>query len=55
MISKGKPLMYVYIQKALYGLLQITIFFYRKLVKDLEANIFQLNPHTPCIENKAVN
>ena len=37
MSSKVKPLIYVQIQKALYGLIHSALLFYRKLVTDLEA------------------
>ena len=44
MISKEKPLLYIQIQKALYGLPYSVLMFYRKLVKDLEACGLQINP-----------
>ena len=37
MSSKGKPLLYVQIQKSLYNLLSSTLLFYRKLLKYLES------------------
>jgi len=43
--------MYVKMNKALYGLLRTALLFYRKLVGDLEAYGFKLNPHDPCIVN----
>ena len=46
-ISKGKPLLYVQIQKALYVLLCSALLFYRKLVKYIEAYGFQINPYNP--------
>ena len=55
MISKEKPLLYVQIQKALYGLLQSVIMFYRKLVKDLEAYGLQIRPYGPCMVNRMIN
>ena len=55
MRSKGKPLLFVQIKKALYGLLHSTILFYRNLVKDLESYGFQINPYKPCVANKMIN
>ena len=53
--SKGVPLMYVKTNKALYGLLRSALLFYRKLVGDLEAYGFKLNPHDPCVANTMIN
>ena len=44
--------MYVHIQKALYGCLNSALFFYEKLVGDLEAHRFEINPYDPCVANK---
>ena len=43
MVRKGKPLIYVKIQKAVYGLLLSTLLLHRKLVKDIEVYGFQIN------------
>ena len=40
----GKPVLYVQLQKALYGCLKILLLFYEKLVGDLEAYGFKINP-----------
>ena len=53
--SKGKSLLYVKIHKALYGLLRSALLFYRKLVGDLEAEGFTINPYDPCVANKLIN
>ena len=45
MSIKGKPLLYVEIQKPLYGLLRSTLLFNRKLVKDIASYGFQINPY----------
>jgi hypothetical protein len=52
---KGTAVLYVKIQKAIYGLLRSALVFYRKLVIDLEGNGFVLNPYDPCITNKEVD
>lgn len=53
--SSGKPILYVQLQKALYGMLKSALLFYRKLVTDLTDMGFQLNPYDPCVANKMVN
>ena len=55
MSIKGKPLLYVQIKKALYGLIHSALLFYRKLVKDLEAYGFQINPYKPCEIKRITN
>jgi hypothetical protein len=52
---KNTPILYVKIQKALYGLLRSALLFYKKLVGDLEGNGFVLNPYDPCVANKVIN
>jgi hypothetical protein len=52
---KGTTILYVKMQKAIYRLLRSALFFYRKLVEDLERNGFKLNPYDPCVANKTVN
>jgi hypothetical protein len=41
---KGSAILYVKMQKTLYGLLRSTLLFYNKLVVDLESDGFVLNP-----------
>ena len=41
--------------KALYGLLQSTLLFYKKLHKDLEGYSFVINPYDPCVVNAMIN
>ena len=53
--SKGKPVLYVKMYKALYGLLRSALLFYKKLVADLEAYGFEINPYDPCVANKIIN
>ncbi len=52
---KGTAVLYVKMQKAIYGLLRSALLFYKKLVTDLEGNGFVLNPYDPCVANKEVN
>ncbi len=49
---KGTPILYVKLQKALYGLMQASLLFYRKLRKEMEQYGFMINPYNPCVANK---
>jgi hypothetical protein len=53
--SDNKPVLYVKLQKALYGCLRSALLFYLKLLKDLEDRVFKLNPCGPCVANKVIN
>lgn len=53
--AKGVPMLYVKLSKALYGLLQSALLFYKKLRKELEDFGFEVNPYDPCVANKVVN
>jgi hypothetical protein len=52
--KKNTAILYVKMQKALYGLLRSALLFYRRLVGDLERNGFIINPYDPCVANKQV-
>jgi hypothetical protein len=49
---KGTPILYVKLQKTLYGLMRASLLFYRKLRKELEGYGFGINPYNPCVVNK---
>ena len=53
--SKGEPMLYVKLAKALYGLLKSALLFYKKLRGELEDMGFEVNPYNPCVANKIVN
>ena len=53
--AKGLAILYVKMQKALYGLLRSALLFYNKLVANLESNGFVLNPYDSCVANKVVD
>ena len=53
MSSKGKPLLYVKIQKVLYGLLSSALLFYIKLLKCLDTYVFYINPQY--VANQMIN
>ncbi len=48
---KSTPIMYMKLQKALFGLMRASLLFYRKLRKELEAYGFTINPYDPCLAN----
>ena len=50
----GHTLIYIKMQKALYGLLRSALLFYNKLVANLESDGSVLNPHYSCVANKVV-
>ena len=52
MDKKGTKILYMKLQKALYGLMRVSLLFYRKLQKELKAYGFEINPYNPCIANK---
>ena len=53
--SKGEPMLYVRLSKALYGLLQSALLFYSKLRGELEDFGFTVNPYYACVANKIIN
>jgi hypothetical protein len=53
--AKGLVILYVKMQKAIYGLLRSALLFYKKLLSNLESTGFKLNPYDPCVANKTVN
>jgi hypothetical protein len=52
MDKKGTKILYMKLQKALYGLMRASLLFYRKLRKELKAYGFEINPYDPCVANK---
>ena len=54
-IENGVKVLYVRLLNALYGTLKAALLFYQKLVKDLEAEGFELNPYDLCVANKMIN
>ena len=53
--KKGVPMLYVQIEKALYGMLRAALLFYCKSRADLEDMGFEVNPYDSCVANKIVN
>ncbi len=54
-IEKGCSVLYLWLQKVLYGMMKSALLFYRKLVAELRDMSFEVNPYDPCIANKMVN
>ena len=52
--ENGIPVIFVELLKALYGLLESSFLFYKKLSKDLKDDGFKINPYDPCVANKMV-
>jgi len=48
---KGMPILYVKLQKVLYGLMRASLLFYRKLRKEFEQYGLVINPYDPCVAN----
>jgi hypothetical protein len=53
--AKGKPVLYVQLEKTVYGMMKSALLFYRKLVADLIFIGFTVNPYDPCVANKMVS
>ena len=50
----NEKVIYVQVLKALYGMLQASLMFYKKLRKDLEEIGFKVNPYDPCVANRII-
>ncbi len=53
--AKGKPVLYVQLEKALYSIMKSELLFYCKLVADLCSIRFELNPYDPCVTNTMID
>ncbi len=54
-IEKGRQVLYLRLQKALYGMMKSALLFYRKLIKELKEMGFEINPYDSCVANKLVD
>ena len=45
--EKGQKTLYVHIRKAIYGMLQSALLFYKKFRKSIEEYGFKINPYDP--------
>jgi hypothetical protein len=51
----NQKVLYVEMLKALYGMLQSSLLYYKKFCKDLEEIGFKVNPYDPCVANRMIN
>ena len=54
-MEKGQKVIYVKILRAIYGMLESALVWYKKFRKDLESIRFVFNPYDACIANQMVN
>jgi hypothetical protein len=47
--------MYIKMLKAIYGMLQSSLLYYKKFCKDIESIGFKVNPYNPSVANRIVN
>ena len=52
--EKGKKVLCVQVLRAIYGMLDAALLYYKKFCKDLEEIGFKFNPHDACVANKKV-
>jgi Reverse transcriptase (RNA-dependent DNA polymerase) len=50
-----KKELYLRVKKAIYGMLESALLFYKKLSGDLIRYGFEVNPYDPCVANKTFN
>ena len=53
--AEGMAVLYVQLEKAVYGMMKSAILFYRKLVADLTSLGYVINPYDSCVANKMIN
>jgi hypothetical protein len=53
-LENQKKNLYVEVLKAIYGMLEAALLWYKTFRKDLEDNGFVFNPYDPCVANKKV-
>jgi hypothetical protein len=51
-LKNRKKVLYVEVLKAIYGMLEAALLWYKTFRKDLEDNEFVFNPYDPCVANK---
>jgi hypothetical protein len=54
-LENNTQVLYLRLQKALYGMMKSTLLFYKKLVRELRDIGFEINPYDPCVANKMVD
>ena len=54
-LEKGTEVIYLILERALYGCIQSALLLYNTFVTKLEKDGFELNRYDPCVANKQVN
>ena len=54
-IERGEHVLYLQVLRAIYGMLEAGLLWYRKFRKDLEEKGFKFNQYDGCVANKIVN
>ena len=50
--EKNRKVLYVQVIRAIYGMLEAALLWYKKFRKELEATGFKFNPYDPCVANR---
>ena len=53
--KKGRKVLYVVVLKAIYGMLQAALLWYKKFRNDLEGIGYKFNSYDPCVVNKMIS
>jgi hypothetical protein len=53
--ENGQKILYIRVFKAIYGMIQSSVLFYKKFRKDLEGIGFKVNPYDSCVANRTIN
>jgi hypothetical protein len=53
--KNNQPVIYVVVTKAIYGMIESALLWYKKFRKDLESQGFEVNPYDLCVFNKMVD
>jgi hypothetical protein len=52
---EGKDkVLYIKMLRAIYGMLQSSLLYYKKFQKDIESIGFEVNPYDPCVANRII-
>ncbi len=52
--KNGQKVLYIKLDKALYGMIKSALLLYHKLVTELKEKGFEINPYNPCVANAIV-
>ena len=53
-MEKGRKVLYVVVLRAIYGMLEAALLWYKKFRNELEGVGFKFNPYDPCVANRVV-